>query len=170
VTWRSPRTNDSGSAGVTAQSAARFQPSLTSCFDETLTVIYPDRICKFAGIELECDSSMTIGWGAMAKYDPLAQYLRSQSASGLTLSFKAIERLLDAQLPRSAREQQEWWWNDLAPDSSHVQARSWVRSGYLVTNVDFAEQTVTFARRTLNPTSSTANGTRFARATDWAAD
>ena len=113
---------------------------------------------------------MTIRCRAMAKYDPLAQYLRSQSASDLTLSFKAIEKLLEAQLPRSAWEQQEWWWNDLAPDSSHVQARSWVRSGYLVTNVDFAEQTVTFARRTLNSTSSAANGTRSARAADRAAD
>jgi hypothetical protein len=129
-------------------------------------MIYPDRICKFAGIRLECDSSMTVRCRVMAKYDPLAQYLRFQSASDLTLSFEAIEKILEAQLPRSAWEQREWWWNDLAPDSSHVQARSWVRGGYLVSNVNFAEQTVTFRQKDANPTSSAAkyNGTRSARA------
>ena len=85
----------------------------------------------------------------MAKYNPLARYLQAQSASELMLSFTAIEGIIGAQLPRSARERPEWWWNDLAPDSSHVQSRSWVRTGYWVRVVDFEGQRVIFCRRTL---------------------
>jgi hypothetical protein len=82
----------------------------------------------------------------MAKYDPLAQYLQTQTVSDLTLSFGEIEKIIGAVLPRSARERPEWWWNDLARDSSHVQARSWVRGGYLTSRLDLTEQRVSFCR------------------------
>lgn len=83
----------------------------------------------------------------MGKYDPLAQYLRAQSAPYVVLSFAEIESLIGAQLPRSARERREWWWNDLARQSSHVQSRSWVHSGYLASVTSFEEQRIIFHRR-----------------------
>lgn len=82
----------------------------------------------------------------MAKYEPLARYLQTQTAADLTLSFGEIEQIIGALLPRSARERPEWWWNDLAPDSSHVQTRSWVRGGYLASRLDLTEQRVSFCR------------------------
>lgn len=83
----------------------------------------------------------------MGKYDPLARYLRAQSAPYVVLSFGEIEELIGAPLPRSARERREWWWNDLTPQSSHVQSRSWVYSGYLASVISFDEQRITFHRR-----------------------
>lgn len=82
----------------------------------------------------------------MAKYDPLARYLKEHPAPLLILSFADIEEIIGAPLPRSARVVPEWWWNDADPRSSHVQCRAWVRSGYFTKAVDLAQGQVTFER------------------------
>lgn len=87
----------------------------------------------------------------MSKYDPFARYLRSQSALELTIALTEIERIIGGQLPRSARERPEWWWNDLTPYRRSVQSRSWVSSGYLARVINFEEQQVTFRKRTFGP-------------------
>nr|WP_315051013.1 hypothetical protein [uncultured Brevundimonas sp.] len=66
----------------------------------------------------------------MAKYDPLHRYLRRQSAAEVVLTFSEIENLLTGILPKSARRR-EWWANEAAEDTSHVQCRAWMRAGYL---------------------------------------
>lgn len=85
----------------------------------------------------------------MAKYDPLARYLRSRTEPELTVTFTEIERIIDATLPASAREQPVWWRNDLTPYRSSVQSRAWVSSGYAAELIDIDEQWVTFRRKTL---------------------
>lgn len=66
----------------------------------------------------------------MAKYDPLHRYLRQQFAAEVVLTFSEIENLLTALLPKSARRR-EWWANETADDTTHVQCRAWMRAGYL---------------------------------------
>lgn len=66
----------------------------------------------------------------MAKYDPLHRYLRRQFAAEVVLTFAEIENLLAAILPKSARRR-EWWANEMAEHTAHVQCRAWMRAGYL---------------------------------------
>lgn len=65
----------------------------------------------------------------MAKYDPLHRHLKRQRTSQLIMTFPEIERLLGDMLPKSARRP-EWWANETAPDSRHVQCAAWLAAGY----------------------------------------
>lgn len=65
----------------------------------------------------------------MGKYDPLEGHLRRQKAATYEMSFRDIERVLAALLPRRAREA-DWWAGDGTPESGQVQSRSWTRAGY----------------------------------------
>jgi hypothetical protein len=85
----------------------------------------------------------------MPKYDPFARYLRSRSELELTVAFTEIERIIDAALPPSARQQPVWWRNDLTPYRTSVQSRSWVGSGYAAEVINIDEQWVTFRKKSL---------------------
>jgi hypothetical protein len=80
----------------------------------------------------------------MAKYEPLAEYLRSLPADRdkVTLSFDRISTIVGG-LPPSAYEIRQWWAND-----SKVEARAWRSAGWHVDRhgVDFGTQSVRFAR------------------------
>ena len=65
----------------------------------------------------------------MGKYEPLGKYLSSQTADSCTLTFSDVEAIVGGCLPASARAHQGWWGND----KTHVQARSWMRAGWKVT-------------------------------------
>jgi hypothetical protein len=54
------------------------------------------------------------------KYAPLEQYLRDLSADqkDVTLSFEQIERIINAKLPSSAYEFQQWWEHE--KEGNHV--------------------------------------------------
>ena len=75
------------------------------------------------------------------KYSPLAQHLAAQDGDEVTLSFAAIEALLGASLPPSARKRS--WWQ--LSNASHVAA--WQQVGWRVKTANLAWRTVTFARR-----------------------
>jgi hypothetical protein len=81
----------------------------------------------------------------MAKYDPLGNYLRRKGGAELELSFADIERIIGTMLPNSAARPQ-WWANEVAADSRHVQARAWLGAGYEAFLIRDAER-VRFARR-----------------------
>jgi hypothetical protein len=92
-----------------------------------------------------------------SKYDILADHLRRQSASSLTMSFDEIDRLIKEGLPASARnrkglpatarKQRQWWDNDRSPDSRHVQSKyGWLAAGWEVDSVDLNRQSVTFRK------------------------
>jgi hypothetical protein len=65
----------------------------------------------------------------LGKYDALEAHLRRQKAATYEMTFRDIERVLGALLPKRAYRA-EWWANDEAPGASRVQCRSWLRSRY----------------------------------------
>ena len=71
------------------------------------------------------------------KYTPLETYLRDLPANQrkVTLSFEEIEGIIDARLPSSAYEYQQWW--DHEKEGNHVTGRAWANAGWKVESVDF---------------------------------
>lgn len=65
----------------------------------------------------------------MGKYDALEAHLRRQKAATYEMSFRDIERILGALLPKHAFRA-EWWANDELQDPSLVQCRAWLRCRY----------------------------------------
>ena len=80
----------------------------------------------------------------MAKYDPLKTYLAECRKQEVTLSFTALEQILGASLPRSARIHSAWWGNEV--QGAHVQSKSWLVAGYKVSLVRLSEGSVPFRR------------------------
>jgi hypothetical protein len=81
----------------------------------------------------------------MAKYDPLLDHLRRQKTDLYEMTFRDIERVVAALLPKSA-QRPEWWSNETSPDSHHVQCRAWLEAGYAAQPIKGAER-VRFRRR-----------------------
>lgn len=81
----------------------------------------------------------------MGKYDPLEHHLRGQSTATYEMSFRDIERLLGALLPKSCRRP-EWWANEQAAETRHVQCKAWLRAGYRAVASPATER-VRFERR-----------------------
>jgi hypothetical protein len=65
----------------------------------------------------------------MGKYDPLEGHLRRQKTASYEMSFRDIERVLGALLPKSAHRA-EWWANEQSLTTRHVQCKAWLRVGY----------------------------------------
>lgn len=68
----------------------------------------------------------------MGKYDPLRDYLRNQTASELTLSFREMEKIIGAPLPDSAIRPR-WWANDGGSRTAQVQRLAWIKARYHAT-------------------------------------
>lgn len=82
------------------------------------------------------------------KYGPLYDWLgglaiRASSGYRIEQRFGDLQELLGDELPPSAFEHQAWWANDV---SRGRHARAWMRAGWKVDDVDFANETVTFVR------------------------
>jgi CBS domain-containing protein len=79
-----------------------------------------------------------------SRYTPLANYLQSQPADidAVELTLAAIEKIIDDQLPPSARRHRSMWANDL----SRPQARQWIDAGWRVSRVDLDEERIIFVR------------------------
>lgn len=65
----------------------------------------------------------------MSKYDPLARHLRRQTSDTVEMTFRDLELVLRAMLPRSA-ERPQWWANEKSETSRHVQSRAWLSAGF----------------------------------------
>jgi hypothetical protein len=85
----------------------------------------------------------------MSKYDPLRKHLQNiaPEKTDATLTFRRIEEILDASLPRSASAHQAWWSNEYR-DTSHVQCHAWIGAGWEVDTVDRTAKWVRFRRMT----------------------
>lgn len=79
----------------------------------------------------------------MGKYDPLREHLRINGGASITMTFKQIEEVLSAPLPKSASKHQAWWANSRF---SHVEAEAWLDAGYKVETVDQSAGVVRFIR------------------------
>jgi DNA-binding XRE family transcriptional regulator len=77
------------------------------------------------------------------KYYPLYNQLKESGKDELTISFSAIEGLLNARLPKSARTQRAWWSNR---SQGAVQSTAWMAAGFLVESLDLEAQQVTFRK------------------------
>lgn len=75
------------------------------------------------------------------KYQALHLYLRQQYEDTVTLTFAAIEAMVGAPLPPSARTQRAWWSNR---SRGAVQAVAWMTAGYHVQIIDLTGEQVTF--------------------------
>jgi putative restriction endonuclease len=71
------------------------------------------------------------------KYTLLENYLLDlpDSKREVTLGFEQIERIINAKLPPSAYEYQQWWENE--KEGNHVNGRAWANAGWKVESVDF---------------------------------
>lgn len=65
----------------------------------------------------------------MAKYDPLRDHLKRQTAAEFELTFAEIERVLGSKLPASAQRPQ-WWANVKDANTTHVQRNAWRAANY----------------------------------------
>ena len=71
-----------------------------------------------------------------AKYEPLGNYLLDLAAdvNEVRLTFKEIEKIIEASLPASARNYREWWSNE-GKGTHHSQAKAWGGAGFVVSMV-----------------------------------
>ena len=90
----------------------------------------------------------------MAKYQPLADYLRAHHGDACSLNFLDIERIIGASLPASARAHRSWWGND----RTHTQARAWMQAGFGAEPSPRRIEPVVFRRIPSRPAPPEASG------------
>jgi DNA-binding transcriptional regulator YiaG len=78
-----------------------------------------------------------------SKYQPLLEHLRRSEQSAITLTLAEIEAILGDTLPESARRNRGWWGNRTR---GALQASAWMEAGYIVDQIDLAEQRITFRK------------------------
>ena len=79
----------------------------------------------------------------MAKYAPLADYLRGSGQDSVAMTFSDIERIIGAELPQSAFTHRAWWSNN---PTNNVMTHAWLEAGYTTANVDMAARTLVFRK------------------------
>ena len=80
------------------------------------------------------------------KYTPLGDHLQADGRPSVTMTDAMLSPLVGG-LPAAAWRYREWWANETAENTSHVQCRDgWRAAGYRVAAVDLAAKTVTFTR------------------------
>lgn len=79
----------------------------------------------------------------MSKYDALCTYLKAQTTDRLSISFSEIEKVLGFKLPPSAHDYPAWWSNE---NTTHVQARAWMKAGFETEEVDLGGGKLLFKR------------------------
>ena len=77
--------------------------------------------------------------GKPRKYQPLVDYLTTQPAAIVTVTFAEVEALIGAPLPATAR-QRPWWYSD----GPHV--RMLRAAGWRMSDGDTVRRVVTFVR------------------------
>jgi len=78
----------------------------------------------------------------LGKYDLLADFLNSQTADHVQLSFRRIENIIGDRLPASARKYPAWWAND----RTHIHARVWLEAGWQTESVNLGREDISFRR------------------------
>jgi hypothetical protein len=67
-------------------------------------------------------------------YDPLREYLKTQTVPEFVLSFEQIEEILDAALPRAAHRA-SWWETMRSPQEKMPQREACIAGGYIATRL-----------------------------------
>jgi hypothetical protein len=79
----------------------------------------------------------------MGKYQPLGQFLRSQRAHEVPLTFGEIEKITGVKLPPKAQHQRAWWSNN---PSNNVMTKVWLAAGFESAQVDMSARKLVFRR------------------------
>jgi CBS domain-containing protein len=79
------------------------------------------------------------------KYAQLIEFLLEQPGeeTHVELPFTRIEKMIDSNLPPSARNHRAWWANDSV---GHSHSQQWLEAGWRRTYLNMSEERVTFAR------------------------
>ena len=77
-----------------------------------------------------------------SRYAPIGEHLANVKKNTVTLTFDEIEDLIGGELPASAHKHRAWWANT----DTHSQALIWISNGWLISEADLQEGTVTFKR------------------------
>jgi DNA-binding transcriptional regulator YiaG len=78
-----------------------------------------------------------------SKYQPLLEYLEQSDRSEVVLTFADLETLIGTSLPESARCNRAWWSNR---SKGALQSAAWMGAGYLVKDLNFSLEQVTFQK------------------------
>ena len=70
----------------------------------------------------------------MNDYDPLRDYLKTQTVLEFVLSFERIEEIIDAALPRAA-QRASWWETLRSPQEKMPQREACLAGGYIATRL-----------------------------------
>ena len=79
----------------------------------------------------------------MSKYDQLGEFLKTQSADRVPMSFADIERITQTKLPASAHRHRPWWSNSAV---NSVITKVWLEAGFESEQVDMAGRKLVFHR------------------------
>lgn len=79
----------------------------------------------------------------MGKYEPLGQFLKSQTRDFVPMTFREIENILSAKLPPS-KKYPAWWSNN---PSNNVMTKHWLDAGYETESVDIGAGKLVFRRK-----------------------
>src|SRR3990167_9058692 len=84
----------------------------------------------------------------MSRYEPLQRFLSGCRESETPMTFRDVEKILNRDLPNSARRHQAWWANT----RSHSHAESWLEAGFRTERLDLGAERVVFVRDAFAPT------------------
>lgn len=79
----------------------------------------------------------------MSKYAALEKFLESKGLERIPMTFSDIERVIDDDLPPSARKHRAWWSNN---PSNSVITYAWLAAGYRTAEVNLEGEKVTFVK------------------------
>jgi hypothetical protein len=79
----------------------------------------------------------------MSKYDRLGEFLRTQRAREIPMTFTEIEKVIGAKLPPNSPQYPAWWSNN---PSNNVMTRIWLKAGFRTEQVDVKSRKVVFRR------------------------
>jgi hypothetical protein len=84
----------------------------------------------------------------MKKCDGLTRWLERQTSNRVELPFEDIEDedKIGVQLPKSAKQHQAWWANDVNPKTRNFHCRLWTDAGWRVEAVNLRKEVVIFVR------------------------
>lgn len=78
------------------------------------------------------------------KYLPLALYFENCKKYEFQLTFKEIEKIIHAELPKSSRKYSAWWANEKR--NTHTHTKSWQDAGFHTQDLSLSEETVLFKK------------------------
>jgi hypothetical protein len=93
----------------------------------------------------------------MGKYSRLGEFLRSQRAKEVPMTFAEIERIIGAKLPPNSPEYPAWWSNN---PSNNVMTKVWLAAGFRSEQVDTKARKLIFRRVEQNAPDATLPQTK----------